>query len=85
VPCKILLELHHEQNEMTWETFMEVDENGNFPYRDYKLLTASEDSIKRKGIETDILFATNLTKRTKFRKDGMTLAQIMGIPKEAQF
>jgi hypothetical protein len=80
---KILWELHHEQNEMTWKEFMEVDENGNSPYRDYKVLTASVDTVQRKIIEKELSLGIDRTKTRHFRKDGMTLAQIMGIVKDA--
>jgi predicted hydrolase (HD superfamily) len=62
---------------------MEVDENGNSPYHDYKVLTASADTIKRKFIENELLLGIDRRKTRHFRKDGMTLAQIMGIVKDA--
>jgi hypothetical protein len=80
---KLLWELHHEKNEITWKEFMEVDENGNSPYRDYKVLTASADTVQRKIIEKELLLGIDRTKTRHFRKDGMTLEQIMGIVKDA--
>jgi hypothetical protein len=80
---KLLWELHHEQNEMTWKEFMEVDENGNSPYHNYKVLTASADAIQRKIVEKELLLGIDRTKTRHFRKYGMTLAQIMGIVKDA--
>jgi hypothetical protein len=68
---------------MTWKEFTEVDENDNSPYRDYKVLTSSADSVQRKIFEKEILVGIDRTKRSHFRKDGMTLAQIMGIVKDA--
>jgi hypothetical protein len=44
---KLLWELHQEQNERTWEKFMEVDEDGNSPYHEYKVLQCSADTDKR--------------------------------------
>jgi hypothetical protein len=32
---------------MTWKEFMEVDENGNSPYGDYKVLASSADTVQR--------------------------------------
>jgi hypothetical protein len=80
---KLLWELHHEQNEMTWKEFMEVDENGNSPYRDYKVLTSSADTVQRKIVEKELLLGIDRTKTRHFRKDGRNLAQIMGIVKDA--
>jgi hypothetical protein len=80
---KLLWELHHEQNEMIWKEFMEVDENGNSPYRNNKILTASADTVQRKIIEKELLVGIDRTKMRHFRKDGMTLAQIMGVVKDA--
>jgi hypothetical protein len=80
---KLLWELHHEQNEMTWKEFMEINENGNSPYRDYKVLTASADTVQRKIIEKELLLGIDRTKTRHFRKDGMIMAQIMGIVKNA--
>jgi hypothetical protein len=80
---KLLWELRREQNEMTWKEFMVLDENGNFPYRDYKVLTVSADTVPRKIVENELLLGIDRTKTRHFRKDGMTLAQIMGIAKDA--
>jgi hypothetical protein len=80
---KLLWELHHEQHEMTRKEFMEVDENGNSPYRYYKVLTVSTDAVQRKIIEKELLLGIDRTKTRHFRKDGMTLAQIMVIVKDA--
>jgi hypothetical protein len=80
---KLLWELHHEQNEMTWKEFMEVDENSNSPHRDYKVLTASADTVQKKIIEKELLLGIDRTKTRHFRKYRMTLAHIMGIVKDA--
>jgi hypothetical protein len=68
---------------MKWKEFMEVDENGNSPYRDYKVLTSSADTVQRKIVEKELLFGIDRTNTSHFRKDGMTLAHIMGIVKDA--
>jgi hypothetical protein len=62
---------------------MEVDENGNSPYRYYKVLAASADTVQRKIVEKELLLSIDCTKTRHFRKDGMTLAHIMGIAKDA--
>jgi hypothetical protein len=42
---------------------MEVDENGNSPYRDYKVLTASADTVQRKSLKMSFYWASIVQKR----------------------
>jgi hypothetical protein len=76
---KLLWEFHHELNALAWEKFMEVDEDGNSPYRDYMVLPECKETVAEAIEKMEDLMGIDRTKSTHFRKDGMTLAQMMGL------
>jgi hypothetical protein len=64
------------------EKFMEVEEDGYSPYCEYMVLPKGRGKAKAAIVEMEDLLGVDRTKLAHFRKDGMTLAQLMGLFKD---
>jgi hypothetical protein len=72
---KMLWEFHHDLNRFGWEKFMD----GYSPYREYMVLPNCKDTVEAAIVEMQNLMGIDRKKLTHFRKDGMTLAQLIGL------
>jgi hypothetical protein len=61
---------------------MEVDEDGYSPYREYIMLPNCKYTVEAAIVKMQNLLGMDRKKIIYFRKDGMTLAQLMGLLKD---